>query len=111
MLSVKLLILGKFDVKLPKPPLLAHNAVAWVPKQPLLVISAPTSPVIVLLSELVMELTSVKPVMLLSAPDASDPGLVIVVDARLASGVPDKDSPDKDIPVDALRADTVCNPL
>ena len=65
----------------------------------------------VLLSELVIELTLVKLVILFSAPEVNDPGFVIAVDARLANGVPAKDNPGKDTPVAALKADTVCRPL
>ena len=96
--------------------MLAHCVVAAVPKQPELVINAPTSPVTELFNPLVIELMLVKLVTLFSAPLVIDPGLVIAVDRKLAIGVPDNDRPEVDgtlyeIPVAALTADTVCRPL
>ena len=80
----------------PTPPALAHNAVAWVPKHPELVINDPTDPVMELVRLLVIELTFVKLPRLLSAPDASDPGLVIPFDNKLVTGLLDKENPEVD---------------
>ena len=110
----------KFDRlgRLPAPSDLAQSVAKLVPNLLALLINAPMSLVIAFFKLLVIVALKLDNpvVLLLTAPDANDPTLVNGADNKLANGVFAIDEApiaedDKVMPVAALTADIVCNPL